>query len=153
MPKKDVTLSCVFALVLAAASSIPALADAVVKVSLWDKGGMMDMNMHGNTQMAIMGIDIDQKKVPAGKVTFDVSNASKETLHEMLISPIKDENIVLPIVANEDRVDEKASGDLGEVSELDPGKSGALTLELKPGLYILFCNIPGHFMAGMWTTI
>ena len=36
---------------------------------------------------------------------------------------------------------------------LDPGKFGALSLDLKPFLYALFCNIPGHFMAGMWTTI
>ena len=161
MSKRNMTLSCTFALALAAASSGPVLADAVVKVSLWDKGGMMDMSksmgmgmgMHGNMQMAIMGIDIDQKSVPAGKVTFEVSNAATETQHEMLISPIKDENVVLPFVATENRVDEEASGNLGEVSELDPGKSGALTLELKPGLYLPFCNIPGHFMAGMWTTI
>ena len=42
---------------------------------------------------------------------------------------------------------------LGEVSELDPGKSGTLTLKLDPGTYMLFCNIPGHYMAGMWTTV
>jgi uncharacterized cupredoxin-like copper-binding protein len=39
------------------------------------------------------------------------------------------------------------------VSELDPGKSGALTITLEPGLYLLFCNVPGHFISGMWTTI
>ena len=22
---------------------------------------------------------------------------------------------------------------------------------LKPGLYILYCNIPGHYVLGMWT--
>ena len=74
-------------------------------------------------------------------------------IHEMLVSPILGLDAKLPYVDNENRVDEEASRDLGEVSELDPGKSGALTLELKPGLYILFCNIPGHYMSGMWTTI
>jgi uncharacterized cupredoxin-like copper-binding protein len=71
----------------------------------------------------------------------------------MLVSPVKDENTVLPFVENENRVDEEASGDLGEVSELEPGKSGSLTLDLKPGNYILFCNVPGHYMAGMWTAL
>ena len=66
---------------------------------------------------------------------------------------VADENVVLPFVANENRVDEEATHDLGEVSELDPGKSGSLTVDLKPGLYVLFCNVPGHFMAGMWTTL
>jgi uncharacterized cupredoxin-like copper-binding protein len=146
------------ALGLAAA---PAFADATVKVSLWDKGGEMDMSkmmglgmgMHGDMGMAIMGIKIDSPSVPAGKVTFEVVNDAKETLHEMLVAPVAGENAALPFVQAENRVDEEASGDLGEVSELEPGKSGALTLDLKPGLYILYCNVPGHYMAGMWTTI
>lgn len=161
MLTKNIIRSGLLAIALASASSIPAHADAVVKVSLWDKGGMMDMSksmglgmgMHGKMSMAIMGIKIDKLTVPAGKVTFDVINDSKEIQHEMLISPVKDENTVLPFVDNENRVDEEASGDLGEVSELDPGKSGSLTLELKPGNYILFCNVPGHYMAGMWTAL
>jgi uncharacterized cupredoxin-like copper-binding protein len=147
------------AMVLAA--PLPARADATIKVSLWDRGGMMDMSrnmgmgmgMHGKMHMAVMGIKIDKVAVPAGKVTFDVVNISTETLHEMLVAPVADENVVLPFNATENRVDEEKSGDLGEVSELDPGASGALTLDLKPGVYVLYCNIPGHFMAGMWTTV
>jgi uncharacterized cupredoxin-like copper-binding protein len=42
---------------------------------------------------------------------------------------------------------------MGEVSELDPGKSGSLTLTLDAGTYMLFCNLPGHYMAGMWTFV
>jgi uncharacterized cupredoxin-like copper-binding protein len=149
------------ALALTAAPAAPAFADATVNVQLLDKGGMMDMSknmmmgmgMKGDMKMAIMSIKIDKKTVPHGKVTFQVKNASKETLHEMLISPIASETTVLPYIDNENRVDEEKSGDLGEVSELDPGKSGALTLDLKPGLYLLFCNVPGHYAAGMWTTL
>ena len=152
-------LPCV--LVLAALLSAPAFADATVKVSLRDMGGMMDlsqnmglgMGMHGDMGKAIMSIAIDTASVPAGKVTFEVINDSKETQHEMLVAPIASPDAVLPYVEAESRVDEEASGDLGEVSELDPGKSGSLTLELKPGLYILYCNIAGHYMSGMWTTL
>ena len=146
---------------LAFAAASPALADTRVKVTLWDKPAMMDvsknmgmgMGMHGNMSMAGMGIDVDTKNVSAGKVTFDVLNASKDTIHEMIVSPIRGPDVSLPYVANEGRVDEDASGDLGEVSELDPGRAGSLTIELKPGYYALFCNVPGHFIAGMWTTI
>ena len=42
---------------------------------------------------------------------------------------------------------------LGEVADLEPGKSGELTLDLKPGYYALFCIIQGHYMAGMWKII
>jgi uncharacterized cupredoxin-like copper-binding protein len=148
-------------LVSSVALIAPAFADATVNVSLWDKGGMMDMSksmgmgmgMHGNMTMAMMGIKTDQMEVPAGNVTFKVINDSKETVHEMLVIPVADENAVLPFVEAENRVDEEASGDLGEVSELEPGKAGELTLELKPGTYMLMCNVPGHYMAGMWTMI
>jgi uncharacterized cupredoxin-like copper-binding protein len=117
------------------------------------KSMMMGMGMHANMKMAIMGVDIDQTSVKAGKVTFEVTNKSKETIHEMLVAPIVDANVVLPFNANENRVDEEAAHDLGEVSELDPNKSGTLTLDLKPGNYLLYCNVPGHFMGGMWTVM
>jgi uncharacterized cupredoxin-like copper-binding protein len=141
--------------------SLPVFADSTIKVSFWDKGGMMDMRknmhmgmgIHGKMHMAPMGIKIDVDAVPAGKVTFDVTNVSSETIHEMIIAPVANVDVVLPYNANENRVDEEASGDLGEVSELDPGKTGSLALDLKPGLYVLYCNLPGHFMAGMWTTL
>jgi uncharacterized cupredoxin-like copper-binding protein len=153
--------SAAAALALALSASMPAFADAVVKASLWDKGGDMDMSknmglgmgMHGKMHMAMMGIKIDHASVAAGKVTFEVTNDSKDVIHEMLVAPVANVDVVLPFNANENRVDEEAAKDLGEVSELDPGKSGALTLELKPGTYVLYCNIPGHFMAGMWTTL
>ena len=57
----------------------------------------------------------------------------------------------LPYIDAENQVDEDKVGDKGEVSELDPGKSGTLTVALKPGKYLLICNVPGHYSAGMWT--
>lgn len=139
----------------------PAFADTTVKVELWDRGGMMDMSGkvnwgmggHRNPAMAMMGIKVDKATVPAGKVSFEVKNTSRETIHEMIVAPIASRDVTLPFVAKENRIDEDAAGDLGEVSELDPGKSGVLSIDLKPGLYVLFCNVPGHFMAGMWTVI
>lgn len=113
----------------------------------------MGMGMHGDMSKAAMSIEIDQASVTAGKVTFEVTNDSKEIVHEMLVSPISGPDAMLPFVDAENRVDEEASGDLGEVSELEPGKSGSLSLDLKPGLYVLFCNVPGHYGAGMWTTL
>ena len=144
-----------------AAFTAPALADTTTHVKLLDRGGMMDMSknmgmgmgMKGNMKMAIMSIAADKKSVKAGKVTFNVVNASKETVHEMLVAPITGLDATLPYSVNENRVNEEASGDLGEVSELEPGKGGSLTVDMKPGLYILYCNITGHFMAGMWTTL
>jgi uncharacterized cupredoxin-like copper-binding protein len=34
-------------------------------------------------------------------------------------------------------------------SDLAPGQSESLTVELKPGTYDFFCSIPGHKQLGM----
>jgi uncharacterized cupredoxin-like copper-binding protein len=144
---------------LVIALSDPSSAAAVIKVSLIDLGAAMEMPtnlgmaMGGDMSKATMAVVVDKAKVPAGDVTFEVTNDSKEMIHEMLVAPVADSTKPLPYVSSDVRVDEEASKDLGEVSELDPGKSGSLTIALKPGTYILFCNVAGHYMAGMWTLI
>ena len=143
----------------------PALAGGTtVQVSLWDKGGL-SMNMMGGTKpmgmgmmgadmsMVTMGITADVTEVPAGEVTFQVVNESKDMIHEMVLAPVADAATPMPYDADLQRVDEDAAGHLGEVAELDTGQSGALTLTLKPGTYILYCNIAGHYAAGMWTLL
>lgn len=161
MPNLNKYLVAPFAaLILSLALSAPAPAhDAVIKVSLWDKGGEAEMptglgmGMGGDMSKATMGIKVSMNAVEAGKVTFDVTNDSKDAVHEMVVGPIKSENDKLPYNASENEVDEDSMGDLGEVSELDPGQSGSLTLNMKPGKYILYCNISGHYVAGMWTVL
>ena len=39
---------------------------------------------------------------------------------------------------------------IGEVSETPPGKTGTTKLDLVPGDYVMFCNVPGHYAAGMY---
>lgn len=137
-------------------------AGTTVDVSLWDKGadamsmdgpkhmlGMKDPNRDKET----MGINESVSTVPAGEVTFEVTNDSKDTIHEMIVAPVQDLNKPLPYDQKTEAVDEEAAGSLGEVSELDPGKGGALRLTLDPGTYILYCNVPGHYAAGMWTLL
>lgn len=138
-----------------------AWAQTTITVKLNDNGQTMDMSkmmgmgmaMKGDMKMAPMSIVISNKQAAAGKVTFNVTNVSKGVIHEMIVAPIKDENTALPYVDAENRVDEDKAADLGEVSELEPGKSGSLTLDMKPGQYILYCNVPGHYAMGMWTVL
>lgn len=138
----------------------------VIKVSLWDNGAnSMAMLGHGEMMgmgmgprgdgmpMAPMGIRVSAQTVSAGAVTFQVTNSSKQMVHEMVISPVKDIHTPLPYDKASQKVDEDAAGHLGEVAELESGQKGALTLTLKPGSYILYCNIPGHYALGMWTLL
>lgn len=135
-----------------------AQAASTVQVSLWDKGADMSMatglaygTPNPDMSKATMGMTATPATVRAGKVIFRVKNSSKDTIHEMIVMYLADPSKPLPYIANENRVDEDKAGDKGEVSELDPGASGSLTVDLKPGKYLLICNVPGHFVAGMWT--
>jgi uncharacterized cupredoxin-like copper-binding protein len=136
-----------------------AFAATVIKVTLFDEGAGatmatdLGMTMGGDKSKAVMKIAAVPVFAKAGEVTFNVTNNSSDLVHEMILVKLKDKTTPLPFVAADNKVDEDAAGHLGEVSELDPGKSGALTLTLDPGTYMLFCNLPGHYMAGMWTTI
>ena len=135
-------------------------AASLVQVSLWDKGASTEMPM--GLAYAARGLDITKatmgmKALPdavkAGEVTFNVKNDSKDTIHEMIVMFLADPSKALAYIDAENRVDEDKAGDKGEVSELDPGKSGALILTLAPGTYILYCNVANHYMAGMWTLL
>jgi uncharacterized cupredoxin-like copper-binding protein len=146
-----------FAIGLAVTSASQA-AGTVVNVSLWDKGADTPMATDlgfpatgKDMSQATMGIAVSQDSDKAGETTLEVLNSSEDTIHEMIIARLKDLTQIFPYSENESRVEEDRIEDLGEVSELDPGARGALRLDLKPGSYLLFCNIPGHFRAGMWT--
>lgn len=156
--------AALFALALSGLCVTPSLAETqtIVHVSMWDKGGSsmdtlgegkpMGMAMPGaDMSKATMGVTPDVKSVKAGEITFIAKNDSKDFVHEMIVAPVADPSKPLPYNKDESAVDEDAAGAIGEVSETDPGQSGQVTLHLKPGAYILFCNVPGHYVMGMWT--
>lgn len=153
------TTIAIAAFALAGLSAGTAFAATVVNVSLWDKGAGATMGtdmMYAtpgakDIKAATMGIKVSAPSAPAGVVTFHVTNDFKDTIHEMIVMYLADPSQPLPYVVADSRVDEDKAGDKGEVSELDPGASGSLTVALKPGKYLLICNVAGHYAAGMWT--
>jgi uncharacterized cupredoxin-like copper-binding protein len=146
-------LTAIAALTMAGSAS----AAAVVHVELWDKmNGAMATNLAygmpgADPAKAAMGIKAEPASVPAGVVSFKVTNTSKDFVHEMVVLRLAEPGKPLPYDAGQMKVEEQKAGYKGEVDDLDPGKSGTVTLALQPGHYLLICNQPGHFAAGMWT--
>lgn len=145
---------------LTALVSTAALAEPVVTVTLIDKVGAgdtkvpeMGMGMGSDMSMAKMGINASPKQVRPGPVTFKVTNLASKIVHEVIVARLPDGADKLPYDEQAMMVKENALQDLGSVKEIDPSRSAALTLTLKPGKYMLYCNLPGHYMAGMWTVI
>ena len=87
--------------------------------------------------------------VDHGRVTFDVKNAGAMK-HELVILRTTKPAAQLG-KANAARVSE--AGHVGEVGDLAAGASGTTSVKLDPGHYVLVCNLPGHWMAGMRTDL
>ena len=141
MSKKSMIAGAMLAAMTACAYAMPALAvnATPVTVELWNKAD------------GSQGMTLSTDHVKAGKVDFEVKNASTNMVHEFLIYrtdmtfeqfPIDPQN---PAVVDEGKL--KGAKELS--SDLDPGKSGKLVMDLKPGRYVVFCNQPGHFAGGM----
>lgn len=97
----------------------------------------------------MMSIRVDQSTVKAGTITFDVSNWSRATLHEMLIISVASSSTPLPYDYAQARVPEDQVKIVGEVSDMAPNASKTIDVTLAPGAYLLICNTPGHYAAGM----
>ena len=101
-----------------------------------------------NPSIAHMQLVVDTNTIKPGRVTIQAENLSKSQVHEVIV--VRDSGASeLPYDAKQDRVIEKRIKSLGEIGDLPPGKSGKLTLNLKPGTYLLICNQPGHYKDGM----
>jgi uncharacterized cupredoxin-like copper-binding protein len=87
--------------------------------------------------------------VHAGSVLFRVANESTNTLHEFLVVRTDLDPSSFPLEDNGSKVDEKKLKGVKELGDLEPGTSGQLNMLMKHGRYVLFCNQPGHFKAGM----
>src|SRR5512143_849409 len=114
------------------------------------------VTLHDTTSdpsMTSMMLKIDPITVKAGKVTFEAVNQSRDLVHEVLVVSALAEGNEMPYDKAKDIVIEKRVHPLGEISDLRPGTRGKLTLNLKPGVYLLLCNEPGHYKSGMWNKL
>lgn len=124
-------------------------------------GGTVDVSL------GEMFIELDTDTIAAGKVTFDVTNDGKLD-HEFIVIetdraggdlPVKDGAVDLEkagkvVGGGHDPNEEAAGAEKGEEMEdedhIEPGASATYDAELKPGGYVLICNIAGHYGAGQW---
>ena len=77
--------------------------------------------------------------VAAGRVTFVAKNVGRVP-HELMIEkmPMKFDSPMHPT----------ESSAQGMIEDMEAGQSGRMTLNLRPGSYMLFCNVEGHYVAG-----
>ena len=88
-------------------------------------------------------VSVSPAKVPAGKVTFTVTNTGKLP-HEFVILKTGKPAAKL---GKSTRIPE--TGHVGETGDLAPGATKSVTVNLKPGHYSVVCNLPSHYKMGM----
>ena len=90
--------------------------------------------------------------VRAGNVDIAVDNHGPDA-HELIVARENDEGLALRsdgLTVNEEALQPYEAG------ALEPGEPGHvrhLEAYLKPGRYVLFCNMSGHFLGGMHTEL
>jgi len=115
-----------------------AQADSTILASMWDRG-------------SAMGFTLSQNTASAGKITFQVTNDSDGLVHELLVSKVKSfMNFGYKADTAKGRVDEPSMNIVEETHGMEPGTYKSITVTLKPGKYLIVCNKPGHFGAGMF---
>ena len=92
--------------------------------------------------------------VPAGKVTFDVTNNGPST-HEFNVDRTNLAADKLPIDSTGLFVAEDSPllNRQGSVESAALGTRHKLTLNLAPGTYVVYCDLEGHYLSGMHVTI
>jgi Sulfocyanin (SoxE) domain len=91
------------------------------------------------------------RRLPAGDVNLSVTNRGPDA-HELIV--VRKDARQLPIRSDGLTVDEEkiASDEVGVLEPSDPTVRG-LKLHLRPGTYVMFCNMDGHYKAGMNRTV
>lgn len=112
---------------------------------------------HPGRESASVTVVLDNFKIDmprvvhAGVVHFVVKN-SGPTMHEFNVARTDLAPSELPVSAAgivDDTDPEKGFTHIGEVEGIDIGQRKTLTVTLSPGEYVVYCNMDGHYEAGM----
>jgi uncharacterized cupredoxin-like copper-binding protein len=94
-------------------------------------------------------IAVDPSSAAEGTVNFSINNEGPST-HEFVVFKTDLAPDALP-TDSDGNVDEEGEGveHIDEQEDIASGSTALLDLTLEPGSYVLICNLPGHYKAGM----
>jgi uncharacterized cupredoxin-like copper-binding protein len=107
-----------------------------------------------NVRLEDFRVRPDAAVVPVGTVSFRILNQGPTT-HEVIVVRTDRAPDKLPLQRDGLTVNEDAPGVdlLDEVEGLDIGDRQTLVLGLAPGHYVLYCNLEGHYLGGMYAAL
>jgi uncharacterized cupredoxin-like copper-binding protein len=98
-----------------------------------------------NVRLNEFRLILSTKTVKAGQVTFVVKNVGK----------LEHSFVVLKTTRAPGKLRQRGNvaveeGRVGRIAPFKPGQTRRLTLTLRPGKYVLICNMPLHYKAGQY---
>lgn len=87
----------------------------------------------------------------AGSLKITAPNIGN-AVHELVLARTNDAPDALPTNSAGEVVESKLDT-VGEIADVASGKTKSNSFDLKPGKYVYFCNIPGHYKAGMYGSL
>jgi uncharacterized cupredoxin-like copper-binding protein len=104
--------------------------------------------------MRDFSIRLSRATVPAGPVAFDVRNAGPST-HEFKLVRTDVVASELPLDASGLAVDDesRALHRVGGIDTVALGGRAHLEIDLRPGRYVVYCNLEGHYLAGTYAQL
>lgn len=103
--------------------------------------------------LSTFGITLSTNTMKAGPVTFVVRNNATDQTHEFVVAQTDLPADQIPVNSDTHLIDEEQLTVLGEVEDLGSGALKRLTLDLKPGRYLLLCNLASHYQSGMYAEL
>jgi uncharacterized cupredoxin-like copper-binding protein len=99
-------------------------------------------------------VERDAGAVPAGTVRFRIRNQGPTT-HELIVVRTDRAPDDLPLQRDGLTVDEEGPGVnlLDEAEGLDIDDRQTMVLDLAAGKYVLYCNLEGHYLGGMYAAL
>jgi uncharacterized cupredoxin-like copper-binding protein len=100
--------------------------------------------------MSDFAIHVSRTDVPAGRVVLRVTNNGPST-HEINVDGSPYPAGGIPRQRDGITANEEAHGlhRIDSIEEVDLRQTSDLTVNLRPGRYVLWCNLEGHYLGGM----
>jgi uncharacterized cupredoxin-like copper-binding protein len=91
-------------------------------------------------------VKLPSTTLKAGEYTFKAENVGT-IMHMLMVEKA-------PVVMEKPNQPSEEEGvAIADTGTFPPGQTKSITVTLKPGKYVLFCNVPGHYAAGQHATM
>jgi uncharacterized cupredoxin-like copper-binding protein len=106
--------------------------------------------LNGEGDSATRPLVINKMVIAEGNIHLSIVNTSKKIIHDISIAKMKNKDLPIAMRPDNKSIDTSASRLVEQVkiSRIRPSKAAKVTTVLRPGYYLIYCTVSGHYAAG-----